>query len=106
MRKGTRGLSKDALETIDRVERSLATSCSDPEAPLVVFVSKMVAVPSSLVPRLPGDPPLISSPDEEVFLGFGRVYSGTARAGVTVHVLSAAYQPNDTDSIHRYVRGS
>ena len=100
-RKGTRGLSKEALETMDHVERSLAASSSSSDAPLVVFVSKMVAMPSSLVPRLPGDPSLTSSPDEEVFLGFGRVFSGTARAGVTVHVLSAAYQPNDPDSIHR-----
>ena len=31
--------------------------------------------------RVPGEPPLSASPTDEVFLAFGRVYSGTARPG-------------------------
>ena len=50
-RKGVKGLTKEALETLEQVERSLTASSASPEAPLVVFVSKMVAMPSSLVPR-------------------------------------------------------
>lgn len=43
--------------------------------------------------RLPGDP-APASQQEEVFLAFGRVFSGVARAGGRVHVLSSAYDPS------------
>lgn len=33
------------------------------------------------------------SSNGEVFLAFGRVFSGVARVGQRVHVLSAAYDP-------------
>jgi len=46
---------------------------------------------------LPGEP-APGKPDEEVFLAFGRVFSGVARAGATVHVLSAAYDPAAPDA--------
>lgn len=52
-------------------------------------------------PRVPGEPPLSSNPDDEVFLAFGRVFSGTARPGQAVHVLSAAYSPEAPGSPHR-----
>lgn len=51
--------------------------------------------------RLPGDPALASTPTEEVFLAFGRVFSGTARQGAKVHVLSAAYRPEVPNTPHR-----
>ena len=37
-----------------RVEQCLSASSASPDAPLVVFVSKMVSVPASLLPRWVG----------------------------------------------------
>ena len=45
-----------------------------------------------LLCRLPGQPGP-SNPSEEVFLAFGRVFSGVLRDQQEVHVLSAAYHP-------------
>jgi ribosome assembly protein 1 len=143
-------LSTEAAAELARVESHLLASSSGADAPLVVFVSKMIsggrqrggrgqeapypcaaaapqqlpcshpgvpplclrlgcrlrltrpcrprhlAVPASLLPRLPGDP-LPASTTEEVFLAFGRVFSGVAREGQRVHVLSAAYDPSKPD---------
>lgn len=83
-------------DELARVDASVAASRADPDAPLVIFVSKMVAVPLSLIPRQPGDPVHVSSSNgsDEVFLAFGRVYSGVAREGARVHVLSGVlYAP-------------
>ncbi|MEW5299576.1 MAG: hypothetical protein WDW36_002577 [Sanguina aurantia] len=94
---------------LHRAEASLTASSSDPDAPLVIYVSKMVSVPASLLPRaVPsahgngssgGDRAVADvggthgSSNGEVFLAFGRVFSGVARVGQRVHVLSAAYDP-------------
>ena len=44
----------DVLQVADvvrRTEKALAASSADPGAPLVIYVSKMVAVPVSALPR-------------------------------------------------------
>lgn len=64
-----------------------------------MHVSKMFAVPASLLPRQPGDP-APSDPQQEVFLAFGRVFAGQLKDKQRVHVLSAAYSPVDVDK-HR-----
>ncbi|KAG2443951.1 hypothetical protein HXX76_002290 [Chlamydomonas incerta] len=88
------GLPARAAAELARVEAGVASSDSSEEAPLVVYVSKMVAVPVGLLPRSPGEPAPVTAPGhDEVFLGFGRVFSGVARPGVRVHVLSGAYNP-------------
>lgn len=89
-------------------QASIASADPSPSAPLVVYVSKMVAVPRGLVPRAPGEPTHGShgsAADEEVFLGFGRVFSGVARPGCRVHVLSAAYNPAQVGLHEKYVGG-
>lgn len=58
---------------------------------VVVFVSKMISVPASALPR--DGPPLTGNTEGEVFLGFGRVFSGTLRAGQKVYVLAENYDP-------------
>ncbi|KIY92792.1 elongation factor EF-2 [Monoraphidium neglectum] len=57
----------------------------------------MISVPASLLPRRPGDPPPSAAADGpgEVFLAFGRVFSGVAREGARVHVLTSAYDPRE-----------
>ena len=43
------------MQGLDACQKA-ATACStDPEAPLVAYVSKMVAVPASALPRTPGE---------------------------------------------------
>ncbi|GIL84225.1 hypothetical protein Vretifemale_12915, partial [Volvox reticuliferus] len=76
----------------------VARSDDSPSAPLVVYVSKMVAVPRGLLPRVPGEGGAthgsqLQQDHDEVFLGFGRVFSGVAQPGQRVHVLSGAYNP-------------
>jgi hypothetical protein len=71
------------LSCIERSERA-------PDAPVVTFVAKMVAMPAAAVPLAPGER-LCGDPAREVFLGFGRVFSGVLRVGQRVHVLSPLY---------------
>jgi translation elongation factor EF-G len=54
----------------------------------------MVSVPVNLLPRLAGGgASAAANAAGEVFLAFGRVFSGVAREGMRVHVLSSAYSP-------------
>lgn len=58
----------------------------DPQGPLVVYISKMIA-----------------SSDGRRFTCFGRVFSGTARAGQRVSIMAAGYDPNDPNSVAKDV---
>lgn len=78
------------------VQRAAMEACAAQDAPAIVFISKMVAVPTAALPRGAVTPH--SNKSGEVFLGFGRVFSGTLRNGDAVHVLSARYVPDGTPS--------
>lgn len=69
---------------------AVAASAADAAAPLVLFISKMVAVPAGALPLAAGER-LPAEPLADEFLGFGRVFSGVAREGQRVHVLSPAF---------------
>ncbi|RLN06933.1 hypothetical protein C2845_PM11G07100 [Panicum miliaceum] len=82
--------------------RSCVAACStSASAPVVVFVSKMFAVPYSMLPSNWLNGELLnhnhghSEPEseEECFLAFARVFSGVLRAGQKVFVLSPMYDP-------------
>ncbi|KXG30393.2 hypothetical protein SORBI_3004G168900 [Sorghum bicolor] len=81
--------------------RSSVAACSasaSASAPIVVFVSKMFAVPYTMLPcrGLNRKELLIHSEPEsegECFLAFARVFSGVLRAGQKVFVLSTLYDP-------------
>lgn len=96
-------LPPPAATHLQRTHAALCASDADADAPLVVYVSKMVAVPLSTLPRTPGEP--LPQPDGEgcndVFLAFGRVWAGVMREGQRVHVLSDAYSPR-APNMHRY----
>jgi ribosome assembly protein 1 len=85
----------EVQQQLDRTYSHLCASSSAADAPLVVFVSKMVSVPANLLPRAPGESSAVGAGNAagEVFLAFGRVFSGVAREGARVHVLSSAYDP-------------
>ena len=68
---------------------SAITSCDTSEnAPLVIYVSKMVSVPTTLLPRSSLTSISYDS-KHETFLAFGRVFSGQMRPGREVHVIHA-----------------
>lgn len=79
-----------ARQQLQHTLASVTASSASPDAPVVAFISKMVAVPAAALPLGPGEPPP-ADPTREVFLGFGRVFSGVLRPGQRVHVLSPLY---------------
>lgn len=66
----SQALPDEVAQQLARVESGLMASSSQPDAPLVIYISKMIAVPASLIPRCtPGEgngsdgcPTLISAP--------------------------------------------
>lgn len=81
-------------QQLERTYSHLCASSSSSDAPLIVFVSKMVSVPSTLLPRVAREEASVTNAAGEVFLAFGRVFSGVAQEGMRVHVLSSAYDPH------------
>lgn len=81
------------LQDLERIRSGMLACTSGGEAPTVCFMSKMVAVPLSAVPRQIGAAPPVAT-QGNVFVAFGRVFSGLLRDGDTMHVLSAAYHPS------------
>ncbi len=47
-------ISPAAAQGLDACQKAASTCSTDPEAPLVAYVSKMVAIPASALPRTPG----------------------------------------------------
>lgn len=83
---------------------SLHCSSSAEETPIVIYISKMIAVDPTWIPRSTSgalDPKRRSN--EDVFLAFGRVFSGVARPGLKVHVLSSGFDPSHPFTKHRQV---
>ena len=89
--------TREVRAALDAVEAAVASCDASEDAPAVVYVSKMVAVPASALPRCIGEPGP-ANPNEERFLAFGRVFSGVVHAGQTVHVLPSTYNPADLSS--------
>ncbi|XP_063701820.1 elongation factor-like GTPase 1 [Culicoides brevitarsis] len=72
------------------------SKCDPLEATKIVFVSKMFAVNVKTSPelqKLQNDPN-----DDEVFLAFARVYSGTLRVNDKVFVLGPKHSPNNVEN--------
>ena len=88
------------MQSIDEIQAAVQCCVTSGNAPLMVYVSKMVAVPAAALPRQPGGAAVGGAPADDQFLAFGRVFSGQLRDGQTVHVLSAAYDPSEPAS-HR-----
>ena len=84
------GPGPDATSDAERLKiESAITSCdTSDDAPLVMYVSKMVSVPTTLLPRSSLTSISYDSKDE-TFLAFGRVFSGQMRPGREVFVIHA-----------------
>ncbi|CAL4887490.1 unnamed protein product [Urochloa decumbens] len=97
------GCCASIVAEAERVRSCVAACNVSASAPVVVFVSKMFAVPYTMLPSKGLNGELLnhhnqghgeSEPDEEeCFLGFARVFSGVLRAGQKVFVLSPLYDP-------------
>ncbi len=88
----------ELAEALNTIENAVSSCDASENAPTVLYISKMVAVPASALPRVPGEPGP-ADPNEERFLAFGRVFSGVVRQGQAVHVLPSTYNPADPSTI-------
>jgi ribosome assembly protein 1 len=75
----------------DRLDSCLAACDAADEQPCLAFVSKMFAAPQGALPGSSHGGQ--QQPDQEVFLAFCRVFSGTLKPGATVAVLPPGWTP-------------
>jgi len=84
--KGTRPRGLDEV-------RSAVMRCNlSEDAPKIIFVSKMMAIPKAHVQGAQ------NHPGDVKFLAFARIYSGTIRKGDKLFVLSSTHDPSDVDA--------
>lgn len=92
----------------ERVRRCVEACDANGDAPVVVYVSKMFAVPYKVLPLKGVNGELLnhhsSVESEECFLAFARVFSGVLRAGQKVFVLSPLYDPVKGDTVQNHVQ--
>ena len=80
---------------VDDARRAVAACSSSDDAPTIVFVSKMMAIPKSHVQGALSEP---GAPGDSKFLAFARVFSGTVRKGDRLYVLNSTHDPSDHDA--------
>uniref|UniRef100_A0A0D9VGU8 Elongation factor-like 1 n=1 Tax=Leersia perrieri TaxID=77586 RepID=A0A0D9VGU8_9ORYZ len=100
-----------AAAEVEKVRRCVASCNASTSAPVVVFVSKMFAVPYRFLPSkgVNGEPINhrgSSAESGECFLAFARVFSGVLRAGQKVFVLSPMYDPlrREEDAMQKHLQ--
>lgn len=86
----------DLAASLASIETAIRCCDTRDSAPLVLYVSKMVSVPATSLPRKPDQRSF--NPHEEVFLGFGRVFAGNIKENQDVYVLQADYNPGVEDA--------
>lgn len=86
-------LAPDDAAELNASRRALAACSTAEGSPTAAFVSKMLAVPASSVHRMN------ASNTATLFMGFGRVYSGTLREGDTMYVINGAYDPSKPEDV-------
>lgn len=89
------GSASSLCSDMARVRAHLSRCANDESAPVVVYVSKMVAVRNAeLVDMLASSSHSPALPlDGESFVGFARVFSGVLRPNARLHVLGPKYHP-------------
>lgn len=85
---GQAGGMGELLAGMASVRSSLSCCSNGPDAPVVVFVSKMISVRNAEL----ADSPAFSH-EGESFVGFARVFSGVLRPNTQMHVLGPKYHP-------------
>ncbi|WVZ59951.1 hypothetical protein U9M48_010032 [Paspalum notatum var. saurae] len=98
----------EVVAEAERVRRCVEACDANADAPVVVYVSKMFAVPYKMLPLKGVNGELLnhhsSIESEECFLAFARVFSGVLRAGQKVFVLSPLYDPVKGDTVQNHVQ--
>lgn len=98
------GANPDVLSEAELVRKSVESCDSSPDAPCVVFVSKMFAIPSKMLPRGEIMDDSGNGDSDECFLAFARIFSGVLHAGQKVFVLTALYDPLKEESMQKHVQ--
>ncbi|KAK4358512.1 hypothetical protein RND71_020741 [Anisodus tanguticus] len=98
------GANPNVLSEAELVRKSVESCDSNPDAPCVIFVSKMFAIPSKLLPRGEIMDDNGNGDSDECFLAFARIFSGVLHAGQKVFVLSALYDPLKEESLQKHVQ--
>jgi ribosome assembly protein 1 len=95
----------EVVAEAERVRRCVESCDVSPHAPVMVYVSKMFAVPCKTLPLKGVNEELLdSSESEECFMTFARVFSGFLHAGQKVFVLSPLYDPVKEDVTQKHVQ--
>lgn len=103
-------ISEEHLTTKERhaaVFRSLQSCATTAEAPVVVFVCKMISVEANVLSDVHR---LGYESSDEVYVAVGRVYSGVLKAGQPMYVLDPKFQgyygdlENEADAIKHVTR--
>ena len=84
--------NEEVGSSLEAIESAICSCDTSDTAPLVLYVSKMISVPSTSLPRKLEQRSF--KPNEEVFLAFGRVFAGKIREHQDVYVLQADYNPH------------
>ncbi|ESQ47559.1 hypothetical protein EUTSA_v10019976mg [Eutrema salsugineum] len=109
---GGNDVDSSVLAEAELVRKSIEACDSSRDAPCVVFVSKMFAIPMKMIPqdgnhreRMNGlNDEDSKSESDECFLAFARIFSGVLCAGQRVFVISALYDPLKGESSQKYIQ--
>ncbi|BAF12700.1 uncharacterized protein [Oryza sativa Japonica Group] len=100
--------SPDIVVDAERVRSCVEACDARADAPVVVYVSKMFAVPYKTLPFRGVDGELLNhqgaNESEECFMAFARVFCGVLRAGQKVFVLSPLYDPMKGEAMQKHVQ--
>ncbi|CAN8258415.1 unnamed protein product [Cochlearia groenlandica] len=105
-------VDSSVLAEAELVRKSIEACDSSRDAPCVVFVSKMFAIPMKMIPqdgnhreRMNGlNDEDSKSESDECFLAFARIFSGVLCAGQRVFVVSTLYDPLKSESTQKYIQ--
>ncbi|KAK3149831.1 hypothetical protein QOZ80_3AG0223570 [Eleusine coracana subsp. coracana] len=98
----------EIIAEAEKVRKCVEACDVSSDAPVVVYVSKMFAVPYKTLPLKGVNGELLNhhgaSESEECFMAFARVFSGILHAGQKVFVLSPLYDPVKGDAIQKHMQ--
>ncbi|KII74531.1 Ribosome assembly protein 1 [Thelohanellus kitauei] len=80
---------KDLPESSKQIKEHFERCSNSEDSPVIVFVSKMVHFDDQDVVKITNDCPS----DQERFLAFSRIFSGTVKIGQELYVLTPKYVP-------------
>jgi len=86
--KESKGHSEDTKAELRRIREAVETCDNSPDAPIVIYIAKMINVPKENINEH-GLVPFSQMNYESKFVGFARIFSGVLKRGSQVIVISA-----------------